>query len=631
LPPDTRALLRHPLLLRLAAEACASRELRRELTLDSLFELHFQKRMSQYGPSQQHSLHRFLVHAATAMYQRAQPDLDVHEFLVLEESRFGQADVYALYHFALDEGLISERKGRSVERFAFIFERYAEYVLGRYVLRQRLDTLGVETMLEEFAQKAQTLALASGSLTTCLRYMLVEERSTALRIVQVAVAGEQPAALDAISSLICDLETHSALDVADAVYDALHAAACPGAATVLENAREGLFWTASVERLQRLGERALTLAEVLGDLLAQARVHLWLGDVYYNRADDYAHAEATLRDAIRHLEGMADAAARFELYEAKYFLARVLSDSGDSAEARRLADECLAFFASRTDPRSKRGTALAWFLKYMIEGDAAGQFSEAKPMLETTRQLFAELGDARAVGRVCVNETVASLHTGEALERAREAVQLCKMAGDLQGEAYAELTLLAILCEKMTSLPAGEVTLEAYEALSRVEQLYKLTGEKYVHTLAMANRALLALAEGHPGEAERLLTLVMAEATTAGDFFNRFDAEVLLAGQIHRDRGRLAGLLEEAESHGYQQGIMHVFWLLHRLTTEEGDTVAAEAAAASARRIADRLGWGWDPRDSLSQGFYAGIFIWKYFQCTHVHTHRPRGYTHWGG
>ena len=41
-------------------------------------------------------------------------------------------------------------------------------------------------------------------------------------------------------------------------------------------------------------------------------------------------------------------------------------------------------------------------------------------------------------------EAVVFLHTRspyEAIERAREAVQLCRAASDLQGEAYAALTL----------------------------------------------------------------------------------------------------------------------------------------------------------------------------------------------
>lgn len=617
LPPATQELLREPLMLRLVAEAYRQRALPATIASEEVFDAYVNERLERYGASKARILASTLRHCARMMYRRDSMEIDTERLLSWLESRDCELSPFAIYRTLLDEGLLTEQKlvrpGFTREFFSFTFERCGEFLLGRYVLPAAVDEGSLGETLAEIAGKYDAYPSVAAGLKIYLRDQLLQNQSQGLRTIRDAPVLAGLAGVRAVGELLGGLEAGGQAEAADEVRRTLSQVPAEHRAPCLRRAMDVAFDTGPVERLVGLGTDYEDAVRALpGQERAVAEAQVWIGDVLYNRADNYERATEVLRGALALLRRVAPLEHR--TFETAYFLARLLSDIGEPAEAIALAQECLAFHEAQggLDPR---GLALAHYLLYMIHGDAGGDFARGVPHLDVAQRIFTDLGDRRAVGRLWLSRAIVRMCTGtveEALTSVDRAVALCERATDIQGRAYARLCEAAICIQKaslLTDARQADLLRRARHALDAVAELHSVTHEGFLSTMRKANESVLELLVGRTGTARALLEEVISESTESGDFFNLFDAEVLLAGHLDRNEDGLKALLRQAEENDYTQGRLHILWHLAKMHEDAGAGEESARFAAEARAVATQLGWGHDPRESLYMGFYAGIFL----------------------
>ncbi len=614
-----RALLARPLMLRFAAQAFRGRSIPSSLSGEELLDAFVKERARRYAVVDSglpRLLERALVEFARLMYGSASMTVGTDDFLDrLEELGRYDAGV-RLLDILLDEGFLIVQTGagllETTEALGFTFEGFAEHQLAK-VIAERVRAVAAEGMIGEVVDRLGRLPQLGTALRLHLRRVLQNDAPQGEEILSIVLRGDDEVGPATVGRLLGLLEAENDVAHANTVRRVLACEAPRARAAALFEAMEWAFDTGEVDRLRGLAEARESALLELDDREGRAACLVWLGDVLYNRADRYDEAVAVLEQAVALYESAAatDPRGQARVLETKYLLARVLSDRGDYRRAEQLATECLADSSAAGDENA-RGRALARFLLYMLIGDAQGRFALARGHLEEAERQMRRLGDRRAQGRILVNKAILLMCTADtesALAAADEAAAFCRQAADVQGKAYALLCDAAICVQKAALIggPAREVLLaRAERGLRRVNEVFKVTREDYLSTMAKANGAVLALLDEDVPGAGRLLREVIAEARTSADFFNRLDAEVLLAGRVDRDPVRLRDLLAEAEGNEYAQGMLHVHWQLWDLAADPGTRAENERRALA---VADDLGWGRDPRESLYMGFYAGIFL----------------------
>lgn len=361
---------------------------------------------------------------------------------------------------------------------------------------------------------------------------------------------------------------------------------------------------------------------------------LWRADVLYNRFDKYEEAKELYKDAIT-IMSYTKIDPDIEL-EAQYMYGRVLSDSGAHDDARGIAVKYINNIPA--GERSRR-RALMQFLLYMIDGDASGYFEKAMDYLDEAEQIFNEVKDQYAIGRVLINKAIAKLFTersvGEAIKACEAAIQQCKKNNDYQGEAYAYLNLASFLSYKAHLIlnDFGEIgnvngmqddprdlikqcenTLLNAETISNII----LDEEEYISQLLHANIGMTHLIkakitadnESELNEAAEAFNKMNQLAKKSDDWFNKFDSECLITGEIMVTQteeaaiNNLKKLFKDAKKTNYDQGVIRVYHYLNKYNALDKNS------CADYNRALDNIPWARDNPFLVQNGpFYAGIFI----------------------
>jgi tetratricopeptide (TPR) repeat protein len=248
----------------------------------------------------------------------------------------------------------------------------------------------------------------------------------------------------------------------------------------------------------------------------------------------------------------------------------------------------------------------------MINGDASGKFEDAKPDLLMAEQIFRELNEQQAVARIMVNRSIMEQFISSfdiALDIARNGVAFCTRIGDIQGKACGLICLVSIYIQRAAFADEPQrqdILQQAMEIIKEIEEINKVRQENFIHVLCLANRGMVFILENNHQKALELFREVISESKKSGDFFNLFDAEVVVAGLL-KDENKLLTLIETAEEKQYKQGSLHVCREISRLFESNGKN--KDVYDQKAKEISDDLGWGYDPRQSIYMGWYAGVFI----------------------
>jgi hypothetical protein len=616
LSDSAKGLLRKPLMLRLAAEAFAGRRLPRDLGIANIFARYLEQRLCAHQPEElQDAIKAALVACAQVMYEELTPEPETDALKAYLRPEGSQYQAGQLLRLLQDDGFIAKsRKFEELptELFSFVFEGFGEYLLGSMVLPRELKRGELQDRISEIFTRMRRLPQLAGGLKLythfCIKYYKEENQAYLTALVN----SRHEATIEILGELLGEYEADGMATEADTLYAVIDKMLVPMKRKALWVAMEISFQSGAPERLAALGQRFIQTAEVSGLQEYVADGEYWLGQLLYLRQDKYSDAEEYLSRAVsryRHaLE--SDPAHQKSFLESMYSLLQVLADSGKLLEASKLADELLSHHDTGR-PEDQYGLALAYFCRYMIRGDAEGLFLDAQEDLEKAEELLTGSSNRRAIGRISISRANVLMNTAglaESLTSIDKAIDYCTQAWDIQGKAYAWLCKAAMILQKaeFNSAKRNATAKRVEEALSRAEEIFDLTGEEYIRCLATANRAVLALLLGETTKAATLLTQAIAAAEESQDFYNRFDAEVLYAAHIAKDKKKLQLLLKEAEENEYLQGILHVCWQLNNLASP----TEAASWAARAREIAGQLGWGENQRESIYMGFYAGIYLY---------------------
>lgn len=300
------------------------------------------------------------------------------------------------------------------------------------------------------------------------------------------------------------------------------------------------------EEVARVYERAEMLALAHGDSAARGKVLLGLESVYVMRGE-LGRAETLARQA---LSSALVSTEPLPILQARWALAHVRFHRGDSLDAVRLMDECLAAYAplmhhrgAVQDPGVMCLCYSAWALWELGMTDTALRRVDEVVALARAREHAFSLGEAYGFA------ASVSLFRGEVeagLRWADLAVEVCDQAGfiawlahahivrgrlralgghhasgrDEMDEAFRQWTAtgavitrpfyLSLIAETM--LEAGDVD-GAARRVGEASALVERTGERYHEAEVMRLVARTALARGEFRHGEALLRQALATAT----------------------------------------------------------------------------------------------------------------------
>lgn len=618
LSQSVKELLYNPLLLRITCEAFRGQNIPIGLNEDEIFETYLQSRylFTRYG-TQLNLMRDTLQMMAQRMYLLNSKELEIECFTSWLRNRgIFFEKFYDIYGMLLNEGFLMEITPGKVQ---FTFERLFEFYLGRHVLASMYEdedgNIEMGKMLADVFSKGESVPSIYQGLKAYLRITMRRNISMGISVLKELINFKEGAEGIIISELLGEFESRKEHPLADCVLFELEEIELRKRANIIKIAMELSFESGAIDRLAKMGKLYLEMQKEMNSCEGECEALMWLGNLLYNRADDYKGAIEVLEKALGVLGKLnlnADLRKENQMHEIKYCLARVLSDFGDRKRAEALAKECLKYYRKGKGEFSRRGMALSHFLLYMINGDASGKFRSAKPDLITAGDIFRELNDQQAIARVLINGSIVEQYTSsfeKAIECVKNGICLCRGVGDIQGKACGLICLASIYIQEaafVDDFHKRKLLEEALNTIEQAEEINRIRQEAYLDTLCLANRGMTYFVDGNEKEALEIFKKVIRESKKSGDFFNLFDAEVMVASLL-KDKKKLLSLLRIAEKRQYTQGSLHVCREISRLLAAGGKE--KEKYENKANAIADELGWGHDPRQSIFMGWYAGIFI----------------------
>ena len=274
-------------------------------------------------------------------------------------------------------------------------------------------------------------------------------------------------------------------------------------------------------------QRALALAQALGDEVALAKLRLGLEGYHFMRGD-FARAQAVADELLAALGPRPDPLARLQ---AGWAQAKLLFHRGQLPQAVAATDRCLADYHlgglpanAVQDPGVLCLSYAAWALWQMGQADSAlTRALEAVALAERLKHPFAT---GQALGFLAVLHLFRGEHLS-GLRAAQRAIEVCEAGGFVQWLAHARVL-------------HGRLRLAMGEAASGLDELaaglaqWTASGAVVTRPFYLALQAEGLLLNGRADEALPLLTEAQALATHHGERFyapelQRLMGELLLA------------------------------------------------------------------------------------------------------
>lgn|GEM_PF-86538 len=636
-----KKLFKIPLMIRLYTEAIRYNEIKCfNVIRNDLWELYNQRAgfdlVSQNADIIKLTMRQLIVAAAEKKFSNPSIDISLDQFITVESKK--RTNVEESYLQLCKEGYFIDYKNKS---FNFYYEDFLEYILSKYVFL-RYDDGEVEQLcriLEETSKEHIWLTNAFGEflydkftneqtnfeiIRDTLRTVLHETRDVCAR------------AMVYLYFLLETSENKKCTEIANLMLEIL---VSPGEDEIKKKVFQ-LISSESLdeletERIRQVCDSYLKFQKDRKDAFGIADALVWMSDLYfYNRKDDYRNAIQGINKAIHILEKIDD--SKLMLNKARLFLAHVYSDAGNRISAWQLIEKCLYFFKKHEDDNIdyKRGYAVSLYYRYMLKGDASGNFvKKVVNNLDMAKQKFDEIGDKSSLARCLINRAIVDLYFEQnihpmgkqdcALYTCNQAIMLCEEIGDIQGKAYALINRASFAIQKACFLNTegnfgkmDEYFIGALHDLIEVINIFEVTEERYLVVLTYANLASISQIINIK-LAIYLINKVIRYNSDNGrqkndyakenyiDFYNQFDA-IITKAYYNRDVVLIRdNLINIAREKGYQQGILRAYWYLWDLSENN----EKEKYKEQALKISCELGWGIDPRQLLYSPWYAGIFL----------------------
>ncbi|MBL8351821.1 MAG: AAA family ATPase [Burkholderiaceae bacterium] len=288
--------------------------------------------------------------------------------------------------------------------------------------------------------------------------------------------------------------------------------------------------------VQAVYERALALAEAIGDTAALHKVRLGLEGWHFMRGD-FARAQAMADAMAAGLGAAPDPLARIQ---ARWARANLLFHQGRVAQALALTEACLAdYHALPRAPHAVQDPGVialcyaAW--AHWVLGDAERALHGARQALALAERLEHAFGIGQALGFLAVVHHFRG-ETEAGLGAARRAIEVCRAGGFGQWLAHAQVL------HGRLRLAQGEVA-EGLDEMARGHAMWAATGAVVTLPFYLALRAEGLAAAGRPVEALPLLAEAQALIDRHGE--RHYEAEVLrLHGELLLAAGHGAGAAE---------------------------------------------------------------------------------------
>lgn len=298
-----------------------------------------------------------------------------------------------------------------------------------------------------------------------------------------------------------------------------------------------------------------------GSAYGEASMNLLQGEIYSaSREFDTATTEA--KAAYEVFEKMSaaqkDAPVAFMLLK----LAELYASLQMPAEAMKTAGEASAIFGKVGEKKGEAAAAHAMARVSYADGKMDEAIAKTDEALATLQNLEGTSGARETALRTKIEVLVANEQKPQARNAAKEAVALARAAGDLRGEAVAQL-LVAEVCGQ--TLQYVEAVAAAKRAGSLFKQLQSNLGQVAAYTAIAAADYDNEMGEGVMATEERI-TLCKG----FGDLYQEAEAHLTLANMYVTILGRKLGKCSLACA---------------------DDSLAALKAASYAHDLFDSVGW----------------------------------------